>query len=112
MKGATQDGCHRQVNLSTGEQRHAGQHEAEGPFQSDELAVFFWIRICTSDVSLCLLLRDCVLKMLFFIVKKMLKGGQGGGKEPPGNHRQEGVLAHAGGPDLAQVSRALGQPAS
>lgn len=42
----------------------------------------------------------------------MLKGGRGGGKEPPGNHRQEGVLAHAGGPDLDQVSRALGQPAS
>lgn len=42
----------------------------------------------------------------------MLKGSQGGGKGPPGNHRQEGVLAHAGGPDLDQVSRALGQPAS
>lgn len=38
--------------------------------------------------------------------------GSAGGKEPPGNHRQEGVLAHAGGPDLDQVSRALGQPAS
>lgn len=36
----------------------------------------------------------------------------GEGKEPPGSHRQEGVLAHAGGPDLDQVSRALGQPAS
>ncbi|TWW78942.1 CUE domain-containing protein 2 [Takifugu flavidus] len=28
--------------------------------------------------------------------------GSAGGKEPPGNHRQEGVLAHAGGPDLDQ----------
>lgn len=40
MKGATQDGCRRQVNLSTAEQRHVGQDEAEGPFHSDELAGF------------------------------------------------------------------------
>lgn len=64
------------------------------------------------DVSL---LGDRVLKMWFFLTKKKKKAKKregGAAKEPPGNHRQEGVLAHAGGPDLDQVSRALGQPAS
>lgn len=32
VKGATQDGCHRQVNLSTAEQRRTGQGEVQGPF--------------------------------------------------------------------------------
>lgn len=49
-----------------------------GPFKVMNWPVLFWIRICTSDVSLCLLLGDCVLKMLFFIEKKNAKRGSGG----------------------------------
>lgn len=30
-RGATQDGCHGQVNLSTAEQRHADQDKGEQP---------------------------------------------------------------------------------
>lgn len=69
VKGATQDGCHRQVNLSTAEQRHAGQGEAEGgPFRGDELDGFLLeqSQSRSSDVSLYLLWADCVLRICFF----------------------------------------------
>lgn len=41
--------------------------------------------------------------------KEQWQRGDRKGKEPPGSHRQEGVLAQAGGPDRDRVSRAFGQ---
>lgn len=43
-RGATQDGCHGQVNLSTAEQRHTDQDKIDQPIYWDEpKLVVYWI---------------------------------------------------------------------
>lgn len=143
-RGATQDGCHRQVNLSTAEQRHTGQDRG-GPAQRSTEASCVLNRptYCThllylimptklwtiSNTSFTFMVFSIHLLHIlsFFIIKYIIlwlvgevnreaKKWQWAAWWPlPGDNtggRREGRVAHTGGPDLDQVSRALGQPAS